>query len=146
MKEDTFKFGWTQETIFCINLTKLIDDKNITITKTDDQFCSVDFIIQYKNKRVMLELKSRRQNLSKYSDLFINTNKLHTIESQYKNIPTLLVWSDTFSNVYFTTYNEKLLQSPTQFSNGGCAFKINKKVCLETNELLVDTIKTMLFQ
>ena len=74
----------------------------------------------------MIELKSRRVNLSKYNDFLIGYSKLNNISTEYNNKMVLLVWSDIYENVYFCEYKNNLLLSKTTTINGGKCFLINK--------------------
>tara|TARA_R110000787_G_scaffold10340_2_gene35166 strand:- start:868 stop:1308 length:441 start_codon:yes stop_codon:yes gene_type:complete len=122
------KYGLNEEIKFLKLLTTKINNDSIIIKKTEGQFCCVDYIITnlMSSHSIMIELKSRRVNLSKYNDFLIGYSKLNNISTEYNNKMVLLVWSDIYENVYFCEYKNNLLLSKTTTINGGKCFLINK--------------------
>ena len=79
-------------------------------------------------------------------DFFISVSKLYNIKTEYNHIKTLLVWSDKFKNVYFTKYNDELLNSKQSYINYGNVFRIKKDICSYGLEELIETIKSTLLE
>tara|TARA_R110000737_G_C14425537_1_gene458659 strand:- start:42 stop:494 length:453 start_codon:yes stop_codon:yes gene_type:complete len=143
-KKRLLNLGLRLEDKFIILIKSLLTDTNISIVKTDNKFCCIDFILSNGNKQIGIELKSRGRNLNMDDDYFIGVSKLHNIKLKYNHITTLLVWSDKFKNVYFTTFKDELLNSQQSYINYGDVYRIKKDVCVYGLDELVKTIKTLL--
>jgi len=86
-------------------------------------------------------LKSRRIDLSKYPTLFIGYDKLHNIKKNYLSTPVILLWCDTFNNVYYTYFNTNMLKNKVIFANDGKCFLINKCNCVSGMDNLLQELK-----
>ena len=130
-KNDLLKYGLNAECVFMYGLNELINDDNIIIKRMDDKYASVDFIITSKinNRKLYIELKSRTQDISKYNTFFIGRTKLYNISNIYKDNCVLLIWNDTFKNLFYKLYRDDLLNSNIKYINGSDVFCINKDDC-----------------
>ena len=147
MNKDTLlKYGLSMEIKF-LNLVRThLRDTPIKIRKTKDEFCCVDFVIvnEVNNKKIVLELKSRTIDLNKKPNFLIAHKKLYNIKSEYKNTDCLLVWSDTFANVFYTQFTEELLNSKSGVICNQKCFFIEKSECINGIDGLVGLIKSLL--
>ncbi len=145
--EALLKYGLKHEHKFLNFLNKELNDINLLISKTTNQFCCVDFQITniQNNKCVMLELKSRKNDISKYPTFLIGYTKLYNIKNEYSNYPVLLVWCDECKNTYHKKYDDELLNNKVGFYNGGKCFLINKIECFYGLDELIENIKLLLY-
>ena len=129
------KYGFTKETEFMYALTKLIDNEDVVMKKMEDQYDNVDFIITNKNNytKLYIELKSRTIDISKFNSFMIGRNKLYGISQKYKDDAVILVWIDTYHNLFYKLYNDDLLNSEIKYSNGSDVFLIKKNECKNSN-------------
>ena len=137
------KYGLQEELKFLKLLNTNINDKNILISKTTYQYCPVDFQITnlQNNTSMMIELKSRKCDISNYQSFFIGYTKLHNIRKEYKNTPVILVWVDIFKNIFYVFFHTNLLNSKIGIINNGKVFFINKSVCNNGMDNLINDIK-----
>tara|TARA_R110000796_G_scaffold234247_1_gene352860 strand:- start:1644 stop:2135 length:492 start_codon:yes stop_codon:yes gene_type:complete len=149
LKQELIKrleYGNKKETEFMCSLNETINDTNISITKTIDKFCCVDYKVknEVNKKCIYLELKSRKDDISKFNTLLIGKDKLNKISNYYNKFYVLLIWYDECKNMYITIYNDDLLKSPTNnlFTN---SFDIDKSCCKKSDmKNLSDGIKKLL--
>ena len=147
MNKDTLlKYGLSMEVKFLNLVRGHLRDTPIKIRKTKDEFCCVDFVIvnEANNKKIVLELKSRTIDLNKKPNFLIAHKKLYNIKSEYKNTDCLLVWSDTFANVFYTQFTEELLNSKSGVICNQKCFFIEKSECINGVDGLVGLIKSLL--
>ena len=130
-KTNLLRYGITKETEFMHGLNELINDDNINIKRMEDQYASVDFIITSKtnNLKLYIELKSRTTDISKYNTFFIGRTKLCNISNIYDSDCVVLIWNDTFKNLFYKLYTDELLNSDIKHINGSDVFCINKSEC-----------------
>jgi len=145
-KEELYKYGMKEELKFLNLLRTHLKDTDIKIMRTKNQFSCVDFEIinVVSNKKIMLELKSRRINLQNIPNFFIGYNKLYNIKNEYSDCKVLIVWCDFLKHVFYKIYNDDLLNSDSGFFNGGKAFLVDKNICFNGIDGLIATIKTIL--
>jgi len=144
--EKRLEYGNRKETEFMYALNETINNDSITITKTIDKFCCVDYKVKNElNKKCMyLELKSRKDDISKFSTLLIGKDKLQKISKFYNKFVVILVWYDECKNMFITIYDDDLLNSNTNksFSN---SFDIDISCCKKCDmNKLSDGIKKIL--
>ena len=144
--EKRLEYGNRKEIEFMYALNENINDDSITITKTIDKFCCVDYKVknELNKKCIYLELKSRKDDISKFSTLLIGKDKLQKISKYYNKFVVILIWYDEIKNMFITTYDNNLLKSPTNKSFGN-SFDIDKDCCKKTDmKNLSDDIKKLL--
>ena len=130
-KNDLLKYGLNAECVFMYGLNELINDDNIIIKRMEDRYASVDFIITSKinNRKLYIELKSRTQDISKYNSFMIGRTKCFNICHTYKNDCVVLVWYDSFKNLFYKLYTDELLNEQIKYINGSDVFLIPKSIC-----------------
>jgi len=143
---DLLKYGLNEETKFCVLLKQELNDINLIVSKTTNQFCCVDFQITntQNNKNIMIELKSRKNNISNYPTFMIGYNKLYNIKNEYSHYPVLLVWCDVYKNVYHKKYDDDILKNNVGFCSGSKCFFIKKTECFFGLDELIENIKLLL--
>jgi len=119
--EKRLDYGNRKEIEFMYALNETINDANINITKTIDKFCCVDYKVknELNKKCVYIELKSRKDDISKFNTLLIGKDKLNKISKYYNNFVVILIWYDEYKNMFINIYDDELLKSNTNslFSN-----------------------------
>jgi len=145
-RDTLLKYGLSMEVKFLNLVREHLGDTQIRIRKTADEFCCVDFVIvnEATNKKIVLELKSRTIDLNKKPNFLIAYKKLYNIKSEYKNTDCLLVWSDTFANVFYTKFTDELLNSISGIVCNQKCFFIEKSECNNGVDGLVEMIKSLL--
>lgn len=125
------KYGLNKEIQFLFALKQAINNTDITISKTEDIYDCVDFEI-YNNttkRTLFIELKSRRGDISNYNTFFIDKQKLQKISTKFTKIPVILLWIDERRNLYYTFYDDSLLNSEEGYSYGNLTYLIKKNYC-----------------
>ncbi len=132
--QERLEYGSLKETKFIYALNQSFNNNDIVITKTKDKFCCCDFKVKNvkNNKKLFIELKSRKDNLTRYDAFIIGKTKLYNISKNYKDYIVILVWYDEYKNLYYTCYDDELLNCKTN-SNFDNSFDIPKSRCYKTD-------------
>ena len=125
------KYGLNKEVQFLFALKQAINNDDITISKTENKYECIDFdIYNNRTKRTLfIELKSRRGDISNYNTFFIDKQKLNKISTKFTGIPVILLWIDERRNLYYTFYDDSLLNSEEGYSYGNITYLIKKDSC-----------------
>lgn len=142
LKKVVVNYTDKQENMFAIRLYKLINKYcKINVDFNDDKFCCVDYKITSKqdtNKVMYIELKSRDKKYSNVPTFLIGYDKMVKINKHnYNNC--ILIW-DFDIQLYFFTYDVKLISYKQKIIQNSSCIEINKCICSHGMDKLVNEI------
>ena len=141
------KYGLKRELRFLYAVQEALNNDEIVISKTENEFECVDFDIYHNTTKrsIFIELKSRKGDISNYNSFFIDQQKLLKISVKYTGIPVILVWTDEKQNLFYTLYDDSLLDSEQGVLFGNKTLSIKKDLChYATIKELADDITSIL--
>ncbi len=122
----SLKLDIDTEHLFFIKIINNFDMNKYFITKSNNKYCNIDFLIMENNnlKTLYIEYKKRNIRSKNYNSFLLSNKKLEAINNKYKN--TLIIY-DCNDGFIFGLYDKDMLNSPLENINNGLCYKINKK-------------------
>ena len=111
-------------------LNKCDDLKNFEMIKSQNIYCSIDFLVinKYNLTSCYVEHKKKKITASNYNTFFIGFQKLIMIEAYYGQQKLFLVF-DCDDDLYFCEYDNKFLKREKKIICGSKVIEIDKSEC-----------------
>jgi len=118
-------------------------DYSYKMIKSENKYCSVDFLCINKNnlKSLLIEHKLKNINAEYFDSLMIGRSKLDACKKDYNN--TLIIW-ECRNEIYYCFYSLELHASRLETINNSDVFFISKNLVSSGYDNLVESINDFL--
>ena len=122
------------EFIFYERLLKFIG-KDCYVNKSNNRFCSIDFIIIDKHNLRTIYLEHKYRNIEDmYNTLLIGKNKIdNIIKSKYRH--SYVIWEFANDVFYVKKVLKEFIKYETSTYVNSEAYKVNKDECVKFNDI-----------